>query len=124
MLNDDGPTESVLPHPGFVYCCKFHPRFDGVIVTGGFDQVLRVWEVSCGCNGGQVSTFVKVYVGHRSSIIIVLSLALHCLDFLKKSYNTQLILEKLVAYFLCYLFYALFLLIFLSLLIYVFKTIC
>ncbi|XP_062592731.1 jouberin-like isoform X1 [Saccostrea cucullata] len=39
-------SEKLLPHPGFVYTAKFHPRLDTVIATGGYDQVIRVWDVS------------------------------------------------------------------------------
>ena len=39
-------SEKLLPHPGFVYTAKFHPRLDSVIATGGYDQVIRVWDVS------------------------------------------------------------------------------
>ena len=34
----------MLPHPSFVYCAKFHPRVNKVIVTGGYDNVVRVWH--------------------------------------------------------------------------------
>ncbi|XP_060597345.1 jouberin-like isoform X2 [Ruditapes philippinarum] len=38
--------QKLLPHPAFVYCSQFHSRVETVAVTGGFDQVIRVWDVS------------------------------------------------------------------------------
>ncbi|WAR23286.1 AHI1-like protein [Mya arenaria] len=38
--------EKLLPHPSFVYCGQFHPRVDSIAVTGSYDQVIRVWDVS------------------------------------------------------------------------------
>jgi len=35
----------MLPHPTFVYCAKFHPRVSKVIVTGSYDNVVRVWHM-------------------------------------------------------------------------------
>lgn len=45
-LDNFDSSEKLLPHPGFVYTAKFHPRLDSVIATGGYDQVIRVWDVS------------------------------------------------------------------------------
>ena len=46
-LNDFGEqAEKLLPHPVFVYCAQFHPRVDTVVVTGSFDQVIRIWDIS------------------------------------------------------------------------------
>ncbi|XP_067938585.1 jouberin-like isoform X2 [Watersipora subatra] len=35
----------LLPHPTFVYCAKFHPRVSKVVVTGSYDNILRVWHI-------------------------------------------------------------------------------
>lgn len=48
-------AEKVLPHPSFVYCCKFHPRVDTVVVSGCYDQVIRVWDISQEEESGQVT---------------------------------------------------------------------
>ena len=56
-LNDFGEqAEKLLPHPAFVYCAQFHPRVDTVVVTGGFDQVIRIWDISGEEPHGDVST--------------------------------------------------------------------
>ena len=33
-----------LEHPSFVYCARFHPNTADVIVTGSYDQVIRIWK--------------------------------------------------------------------------------
>lgn len=35
----------MLPHPTFVYCAKFHPRVSKIIVTGSYDNIVRVWQI-------------------------------------------------------------------------------
>ena len=35
----------ILEHPTFVYCARFHPNTAHVVVTGGYDRVLRVWKL-------------------------------------------------------------------------------
>lgn len=37
-------AEKILPHPAYVYSSQFHPRVDNIIVTGCYDQVIRVWD--------------------------------------------------------------------------------
>lgn len=36
----------LLPHPGYVYTAEFHPRVESIVVTGGYDEVVRVWDIS------------------------------------------------------------------------------
>lgn len=60
--------ERVLPHPGFVYCCKFHPQVDGIVVTGCFDQVLRVWDLSQSDDAGQLMQEIEDHHGYINSI--------------------------------------------------------
>lgn len=36
----------ILPHPNFLYTAKFHPNSSDVIVTSGYDKVLRVWTIT------------------------------------------------------------------------------
>lgn len=35
----------ILPHPNFVYTAKFVPNSLDLIVTGGYDKVLRIWSI-------------------------------------------------------------------------------
>ena len=42
----------LYPHPCFVYAAQYHPGCPHVIVTGGYDNYLRVWtKLSDGLNG-------------------------------------------------------------------------
>ena len=44
-----------LPHPSFVYTAKFHCRVSRVVVTGGYDRVVRVWSLEGDEAHGHVS---------------------------------------------------------------------
>jgi len=35
----------VLPHPSFVYCAKYHTDIKKFVVTGGFDRLVRIWNL-------------------------------------------------------------------------------
>ncbi len=35
----------ILPHPNFLYTAKFHPNCSDLIVTSGYDKVIRVWTI-------------------------------------------------------------------------------
>ncbi|XP_065062280.1 jouberin-like [Rhopilema esculentum] len=42
----------VYPHPSFVYTAKHHPTQQSLIVSGGYDKVLRIWtKASDGLHG-------------------------------------------------------------------------
>ncbi|XP_068087723.1 jouberin isoform X2 [Hyperolius riggenbachi] len=55
----------VLPHPTFVYTAKFHPLSDGLVVTGCYDSVIRVWNVKVKEINGQL---LQEFDGHKSFI--------------------------------------------------------
>jgi WD40 repeat protein len=61
IMDDKSSAERVLPHPGFVYCCKYHPRLDSIVVTGCYDQALRVWDLSHEEEAGQVLASVGIW---------------------------------------------------------------
>ena len=42
---ESGKCYKMLPHPTFVYSAKFHPRVSKVIVTGSYDNTVRVWHI-------------------------------------------------------------------------------
>ena len=44
-LEDFEKAEKILPHPAYVYTSQFHPRVDTIVVTGCYDQVIRVWDI-------------------------------------------------------------------------------
>nr|XP_022332539.1 jouberin-like isoform X2 [Crassostrea virginica] len=62
-------SEKLLPHPGFVYTAKFHPRLDSVIATGGYDQVIRVWDVSGSEPHGVLKQEIEDHRGHVNTLI-------------------------------------------------------
>jgi len=35
----------VLPHPSFVYSAKYHTDVGKLVVTGGFDRLVRIWNL-------------------------------------------------------------------------------
>ena len=37
-----------LNHPSYVYTASFHPVTHALVVTGGFDRVLRLWRREAG----------------------------------------------------------------------------
>lgn len=45
--NESKSIESfkILPHPSFLYTAKFVPNSLHLIVTGGYDKVIRVWSI-------------------------------------------------------------------------------
>ncbi|XP_064605140.1 jouberin-like [Liolophura sinensis] len=58
-------SEQLLPHPAFVYTAQFHPRVPSVIVTGGYDQVIRVWGTSPNKTNPELLQEIE---GHRGNV--------------------------------------------------------
>ncbi|XP_014681830.1 PREDICTED: jouberin-like isoform X1 [Priapulus caudatus] len=56
----------VLPHPSFVYASKFHPRVASVVVTAGYDHVLRVWTALATAEGQP--NLEQELEGHRTHV--------------------------------------------------------
>ena len=46
---------TTLPHPSFVYTALFHVKVNKVVVTGGYDRIIRVWSVKGDDLHGHVS---------------------------------------------------------------------
>lgn len=59
MMND---FIKVFPHPCFVYSADYHPSLSSIIVTGGYDRLIRVWDSTCDGNNGQV-IYLLMYLG-------------------------------------------------------------
>ncbi|XP_046556867.1 LOW QUALITY PROTEIN: jouberin-like [Haliotis rubra] len=68
LMNFGGSSDKLLPHPAFVYAAQFHPRVDNIVVTGGYDQVLRVWDVLGDEPHGQLMQEIENHHGHINSI--------------------------------------------------------
>uniref|UniRef100_A0AAV2JA48 SH3 domain-containing protein n=1 Tax=Knipowitschia caucasica TaxID=637954 RepID=A0AAV2JA48_KNICA len=58
-------AQKVLPHPSFVYCAQYHPSSQGLVVTGGYDSVVRVWRLNVNDMNGQL---LQEFEGHSSFI--------------------------------------------------------
>ncbi|XDV42804.1 hypothetical protein PO909_011402 [Leuciscus waleckii] len=58
-------AHKTLPHPSFVYCAQFHPQAQSLVVTGGYDGVLRVWNVDIQDVNGQL---LQEFDGHKTFI--------------------------------------------------------
>lgn len=58
-------AHKTLPHPSFVYCAQFHPQTQSLVVTGGYDGVLRVWNMDIQEVNGQL---LQEFDGHKTFI--------------------------------------------------------
>uniref|UniRef100_A0A3B4WAG6 Abelson helper integration site 1 n=1 Tax=Seriola lalandi dorsalis TaxID=1841481 RepID=A0A3B4WAG6_SERLL len=60
-----GTAQKVLPHPSFVYCAQYHPTTQSLVVTGGYDSLVRVWRLDVSDVNGQL---LQEFEGHNSFI--------------------------------------------------------
>uniref|UniRef100_A0A8B9LS78 SH3 domain-containing protein n=1 Tax=Astyanax mexicanus TaxID=7994 RepID=A0A8B9LS78_ASTMX len=58
-------AQKVLPHPSFVYCAQYHPLNQNLLVTGGYDCLLRVWNLDVKDVNGQL---LQEFEGHKTFI--------------------------------------------------------
>ncbi|KTG07197.1 hypothetical protein cypCar_00039967, partial [Cyprinus carpio] len=63
-------AHKTLPHPSFVYSAQFHPQAQSLVVTGGYDGVLRVWDVDIQDVNGQL---LQEFDGHKTFINTLLA---------------------------------------------------
>ncbi|XP_022089435.1 jouberin-like isoform X2 [Acanthaster planci] len=61
----DSAAEKVFPHPAFVYTAKFHPQADHLVVSGGYDHVVRVWSKK---NDSQTAELLQELDGHKGFV--------------------------------------------------------
>ncbi|XP_051880843.1 jouberin [Pristis pectinata] len=59
------PAEKMLPHPSFIYTAKYHPFAQYLVVTGGYDCIIRVWNINVNEMNGQL---LQELDGHKSFI--------------------------------------------------------
>uniref|UniRef100_UPI00398EEB01 jouberin isoform X2 n=1 Tax=Pristiophorus japonicus TaxID=55135 RepID=UPI00398EEB01 len=59
------PAEKILPHPSFIYTAKYHPFVQYLVVTGGYDAIIRVWNINVNEVNGQL---LQELDGHKSFI--------------------------------------------------------
>eukprot|EP00064_Thunnus_orientalis_P012954 superscaffoldBa00002049_g12990 len=60
-----GTAQKVLPHPSFVYCAQYHPTAQNLVVTGGYDSLVRVWRLDVDDVNGRL---LQEFEGHNSFI--------------------------------------------------------
>ncbi|XP_069567712.1 jouberin isoform X1 [Brachyistius frenatus] len=60
-----GTAQKVLPHPSFVYSARYHPSAQNLVVSAGFDSLVRVWKLDVADVNGQL---LQEYEGHGSFI--------------------------------------------------------
>ncbi|XP_048831105.1 jouberin isoform X2 [Brienomyrus brachyistius] len=60
-----GVAKKVLPHPSFVYSAQFHPVGQNLVVTGGYDCLIRVWNINVQDVNGQL---LHEFEGHKTFI--------------------------------------------------------
>ncbi|XP_027028556.1 jouberin [Tachysurus fulvidraco] len=60
-----GLAQKILPHPSFVYSAQYHPQAQSLVVTGGYDGLLRVWNVDVKDVNGQL---LQEFEGHKAFI--------------------------------------------------------
>ncbi|KAK2826549.1 hypothetical protein Q5P01_020763 [Channa striata] len=58
-------AQKVLPHPSFVYCAQYHPTAQNMVVTGGYDSLIRVWRLDVDDVYGQL---LQEFEGHNGFI--------------------------------------------------------
>ncbi|KAL4624023.1 jouberin [Arapaima gigas] len=61
----EGIAKKVLPHPSFVYAAQYHPVTQDLVVTGGYDCLIRVWNVNVHDVNGQL---LHEFEGHKTFI--------------------------------------------------------
>ncbi|XP_019962576.2 jouberin isoform X2 [Paralichthys olivaceus] len=60
-----GTAQKVLPHPSFMYSAQYHPTAQNLVVTGGYDSLVRVWRLDVDDVNGQL---LQEFEGHGSFI--------------------------------------------------------
>ncbi|XP_067336289.1 jouberin isoform X2 [Channa argus] len=60
-----GVAQKVLPHPSFVYCAQYHPTAQNLVLTGGYDSLIRVWRLDVNDVNGLL---LQEFEGHNSFI--------------------------------------------------------
>ncbi|XP_062517863.1 jouberin-like [Corticium candelabrum] len=65
VLADDDDVHKILPHPCFMYSAQLHPACSNIVVTGGYDKIVRVWTTAVFDKYGQL---LREMDGHRGLV--------------------------------------------------------
>ncbi|GAB1607187.1 jouberin-like, partial [Argonauta hians] len=70
VWDSDSGVCRLLPHPSYVYCCSFHPDTAAMVtVTGGYDDIIRVWDVAVHhATYGQLLQELQSHKGYVNSL--------------------------------------------------------
>ena len=61
----DPSSYKLLSHPSYIYACSFHPFSDIILLTAGFDRVIRVWGIAAlGVNSSQILREFRSHCGY------------------------------------------------------------
>ncbi|CAI9743200.1 jouberin-like isoform X2 [Octopus vulgaris] len=66
--SESGEGAKLLPHPAYVYCCSFHVRNDDLIVTGGYDEIIRIWDIKGDPKYGELQQEIESHKGYINAI--------------------------------------------------------
>uniref|UniRef100_A0A4W4GRG9 Abelson helper integration site 1 n=1 Tax=Electrophorus electricus TaxID=8005 RepID=A0A4W4GRG9_ELEEL len=58
-------AQKILPHPSFLYCVQCHPHMQNLVVTAGYDGLLRVWNLDVKDVNGQL---LQEFEGHKTFV--------------------------------------------------------
>ncbi|XP_030836155.1 jouberin isoform X2 [Strongylocentrotus purpuratus] len=64
----DSAALKVFPHPSFVYTARYHPTYETFIITGGYDNFIRVWSIESNSQTGELMYELKGHEGFVNSI--------------------------------------------------------
>ncbi|XP_072046186.1 jouberin-like [Amphiura filiformis] len=64
----DSSASRVFPHPAFVYAARYHPQADHLVVTGGYDHVIRVWSKNTNRQNGELLQELSGHHGFINSL--------------------------------------------------------
>lgn len=67
---DGTPAVKVYPHPCFVYAARYHPQRKGLVITGGYDRLIRIWSKECDGINGQLLREMDGHSGFINTICV------------------------------------------------------
>ncbi|XP_046857215.1 jouberin-like [Xenia sp. Carnegie-2017] len=68
VKNNVSTPVKTYPHPSFVYTAQYHPQRKNIVVTGGFDRLMRIWSNDCEGMNGQLLREMEGHGGFINTI--------------------------------------------------------
>eukprot|EP00106_Octopus_bimaculoides_P015706 XP_014783148.1 PREDICTED: jouberin-like [Octopus bimaculoides] len=66
--SDSNEVAKLLPHPAYVYCCSFHVMNGNLVVTGGYDEIIRIWDIKGDSKYGELQQEIESHKGYINAI--------------------------------------------------------